>query len=119
MDELGIHREKALASFKLQKGFFEQLEESDAEALGSLFNNITFEQTLALFYLLYFIYVKEIPILKKAQTTIRKKYYKRLIKHFQGKDLEKLLEDEDAMKIFVQGFSKVFPVLVEPILHSH
>lgn len=118
-EELGTQRDKALDSFKLQKQYFQEIEKSNSENLSSLFNNITIEQTLALFYLLYFIYKKEIPVLGSAAKYLKGKHYRRIISKFRDNKLQELLEDESGMKLFVQSLRKAFPYLVEPILHHH
>lgn len=116
--EVSLHREKALTLFKLNKNFLESIENANKENISSTLDNISQDQLLTLIYLFFFVYKKEIPILKTAQEHFHARQYKKIIKTFSGNKLSAFLNNDEEMRNFISGFYNVLPFLVLPILND-
>jgi len=119
--DLSMHRARARNLFIQEKEFFRQIEEANnEEELKNLLYNLTPDKSFALIYLLYFIYKKEIPLLKKARIGASLRHLKKIVKYFQRNTIDNIfLKSFDENNSFLRKQQRLFPFLVEPILNKH
>lgn len=117
---LGTLRWKALESFKDNLQFLLELQESKNDKVSYLISISNEDQIKCLFYLLYFISKKEIPLQRDTLSVISHAN-KELLKKF-NKNQEyfiNLLESSREERILtLLSFAKAFSTLVFPILNK-
>lgn len=117
---LGTLRWKALESFKDNLQFLLELQESKNDKVSYLISISNEDQIKCLFYLLYFISKKEIPLQRHTLSVISHAN-KELLKKF-NKNQEyfiNLLESSREERILtLLSFAKAFSTLVFPILNK-
>ena len=120
--ELNILRHQALETFKLEKSFLRDLEDSNnnSDITFNLIFNATDNQLKSLILILFFIFKKEIPVAKKtlhkfSNDAVEK--FETILKQTDYTQMFALFSREQFMSIAI-SFRKVLPFLVKPILHK-